>query len=226
EIVPTLRSLRESFSRTKLVLGLRDILDEASEVRAAWDQDGTYELLEDIYDLILVYGQRDVFDPTSEYELSSAVAAKTRFVGYLVRPPNTRPAGDHRTASDAPEGAAHARRGPEPPWPAADDPPGGAFAPAPAAGDQRPPLRRRKRRHQAVGHGRASAGRRGARHPAQTAGSARASARRERTRRARRLVHASRASRWLNDGSAGRRLHPQDVPPLLGHVHPERGAAA
>ena len=96
EIVPTLRFLRESFSRTKLVLGLRDILDEASEVRAAWGQDGTYELLEDIYDLILVYGQRDVFDPTSEYELSSAVAAKTRFVGYLVRPPNTRTAEEVR----------------------------------------------------------------------------------------------------------------------------------
>src|SRR5439155_24893586 len=56
--------------------------------------------------------------------------------------------------------------------------------------------------------------------------SVRPEAGRERTRRAGRLVHASRASRWLNYGAAGRRLHPQDVPPLLGDVHPERGAGA
>ena len=96
EIVPALRWLREKSPRTKLVLGLRDILDEAAAVRAAWRLDGSYELLDNVYDLILVYGQRDVFDPTLEYGFSAGAAAKTRFVGYLERPPAARTAADAR----------------------------------------------------------------------------------------------------------------------------------
>jgi predicted glycosyltransferase len=42
-----------------------------------------YELLDDVYDLILVYGQRSVCDVAEEYELSSRAAAKIRYVGYL-----------------------------------------------------------------------------------------------------------------------------------------------
>jgi predicted glycosyltransferase len=48
--------------------------------------------LEDVYNLILVYGCRDVFDPTGEYGLSPAIAAKTIFNGYLQRPEPRRPA--------------------------------------------------------------------------------------------------------------------------------------
>src|SRR5204863_5687142 len=38
ELVPTLRDLKESGCR--LVLGLRDIVDEAERVRRAWSEDG------------------------------------------------------------------------------------------------------------------------------------------------------------------------------------------
>src|SRR2546425_26021 len=62
EILATLRAQRDEFSsHTRLVLGLRDILDEAPRVRKVWNRERVYELLDDRYDLILVYGQPDVY---------------------------------------------------------------------------------------------------------------------------------------------------------------------
>jgi predicted glycosyltransferase len=84
EVVPALRELRRS-SDTRLILGLRDVVDEAPRVRASWRREGVYELLEDVYDLVLVYGDPRVYDVVSEYRLSSRVARKTRYVGYLAR---------------------------------------------------------------------------------------------------------------------------------------------
>jgi predicted glycosyltransferase len=84
EVVPALRELRRS-SETRLIVGLRDVVDEAPRVRASWRREGVYELLEDVYDLVLVYGDPRVYDVVSEYRLSARVARKTRYVGYLAR---------------------------------------------------------------------------------------------------------------------------------------------
>ncbi|MGH2562825.1 MAG: glycosyltransferase family protein [Thermomicrobiales bacterium] len=96
EAVATLRYLKERSPRTHLILGLRDILDEAPRVRATWRREGIHELLDDVYDRILVYGQRDVYDVVDEYGLSPRAAAKTRYVGYLRRAPSVRPRADVR----------------------------------------------------------------------------------------------------------------------------------
>jgi predicted glycosyltransferase len=93
EIVPALRYLsngHQARRRTRLILGLRDIVDEAPSVRRAWAREGVYDLLDDVYDRILVYGQRDVYDVVSEYGLSAGAAAKIRYVGYLRREPGAR----------------------------------------------------------------------------------------------------------------------------------------
>ncbi|MGH2968135.1 MAG: glycosyltransferase family protein [Solirubrobacteraceae bacterium] len=88
ELVPTLRLLKERSCR--LVLGLRDVVDEADRVRETWERDGSYELLENLYDMILVYGRRDVYDVVAEYSFQARARAKTRFVGYLRREPPAR----------------------------------------------------------------------------------------------------------------------------------------
>lgn len=85
EVVRTLRHLREVSPETRLVVGLRDIMDEPAVVRQQWARDGVYELLNDVYDLIMVYGEQDIYDVVSKYGLSPQAAAKTRFVGYLGR---------------------------------------------------------------------------------------------------------------------------------------------
>lgn len=89
EILAALRYLQAD-GRARLVLGLRDIVDEPARVRRVWQATGVYELLDDVYDRILVYGQRDVHDAVREYGFSARAAGKTRFVGYLRREPGRR----------------------------------------------------------------------------------------------------------------------------------------
>jgi predicted glycosyltransferase len=89
ELKPALLHLKEASPSTRLVLGLRDIVDDAARVRRAWTRDGVYELLEEVYDLVLVYGDRQVYDVVAEYGLRPRAAAKTRYVGYLRRESST-----------------------------------------------------------------------------------------------------------------------------------------
>jgi predicted glycosyltransferase len=98
EAVASLRYLKDHAPRTKLVVGLRDVVDEASRVRQSWAKEGVYRLLDDTYDLILVYGHRHLYDVVAEYGFSPRAAAKTRFVGYLGRPPGSRPSAEIRAS--------------------------------------------------------------------------------------------------------------------------------
>jgi predicted glycosyltransferase len=83
ELLPTLRYLNEHGCR--LVLGLRDVVDESDWVRQAWERDRCFEAIDGLYDRILVYGRRDVYDLAHEYGFSPDAEAKTRYVGYLRR---------------------------------------------------------------------------------------------------------------------------------------------
>ncbi|MDQ3653518.1 MAG: glycosyltransferase [Chloroflexota bacterium] len=100
EAIATLRLLKEEFPETKLIVGLRDIMDEAATVRKCWSREGVYELFDDLYDLIFVYGNRTFYDVVNEYGLSFRAAEKTRFVGYLGREPGARSSADIRASLD------------------------------------------------------------------------------------------------------------------------------
>jgi predicted glycosyltransferase len=84
ELLPALEAARET--GTRAVLGLRDVLDDPAAVRAEWDVRGVYERIPDYYDRVLVYGQSDLLDPRRAYAFPDAVAALTRFCGYVVSP--------------------------------------------------------------------------------------------------------------------------------------------
>lgn len=85
ELVPTLLHLKRHFPATNLILGLRDVVDEPSRVWRDWTREGVYELLDYLYDRILVFGRRDIYDPVAEYGLSPRAVTKARYVGYLRR---------------------------------------------------------------------------------------------------------------------------------------------
>jgi len=89
ELLPTLRHLKTWSPNTKLVLGMRDIEDSPGTTRAEWAANGTIQLQKDVYDRILFYGQREVFDPVQAYGISDHIAAKLVPTGYLRRA-NTR----------------------------------------------------------------------------------------------------------------------------------------
>jgi len=94
ELLPTLLDLRRT--RTRLVLGLRDILDWPDVVRRDWRRQGIYDVLDRYYDRILVYGMREVFDVARVYQLPLSVAEKITYCGYLTG--QTRPAPPDETA--------------------------------------------------------------------------------------------------------------------------------
>jgi predicted glycosyltransferase len=83
ELEPAIRALRPA--GTKVVLGLREVLDDPSVVRREWVEDGIAEAIERDVDEVWVYGDRAVYDPVEAYGLPAAVAARARFTGYLAQ---------------------------------------------------------------------------------------------------------------------------------------------
>jgi predicted glycosyltransferase len=69
----------------RLVLGLRDIMDDPSLLAEEWRRKRALPALQRLYDDIWVYGLRDVYDPIEAYGFPAKVAAKTSFTGYLPR---------------------------------------------------------------------------------------------------------------------------------------------
>src|SRR5262249_49100186 len=85
EMLPTLEFLRTYRPATKIVLTLRDVLDDPAHIVPLWREWGVYDLLARSYDEIWVVGWRELFDPTRLYEFAPAIAAKTVFCGYVVQ---------------------------------------------------------------------------------------------------------------------------------------------
>lgn len=85
ELLPTLRHLKTWSPDTRLVLGMRDIEDSPEITRQEWLDSGVMPLLEEVYDRILLYGQRSLFDPLTAYGMTSAAAEKVTECGYLRR---------------------------------------------------------------------------------------------------------------------------------------------
>lgn len=86
ELLPALRALRESGSIAKLVLGVRDILDAPERTRASLKNNGSFEIIEEFYDEVWIYGSHCIFDAVKEYDFPDSVARITHFCGYLKRP--------------------------------------------------------------------------------------------------------------------------------------------
>jgi predicted glycosyltransferase len=85
EVLPTLKWMRKHLPCSRVVLGLRDILDDAESTRADWNRKKFPEVLRDLYSEIWVYGTRSMYDPITEYDFPEDIAAKTVFTGYIPR---------------------------------------------------------------------------------------------------------------------------------------------
>jgi predicted glycosyltransferase len=90
ELLPVLRYFKTRSPETVIVLGMRDIEDSPDKTRAEWAAQGVPQLLEAVYDVILLYGQREFFDPIAAYRLPPKAASKFVETGYLGRTQITR----------------------------------------------------------------------------------------------------------------------------------------
>ena len=100
EVADTLELLKQR--GTRLVLGLRDVMDEPSLLEPEWRRKNVLPALRSLYDEIWVYGLPQICDPLAGLALPQAVRRKMVYTGYLRREVPTSP--------PSPELVAFARR--------------------------------------------------------------------------------------------------------------------
>ncbi|MDX1377096.1 MAG: hypothetical protein R3357_16140, partial [Burkholderiales bacterium] len=83
EVLDTLKLLKPR--GTRLVLGLRDVMDEPRLLAPEWARKNAVPALRDFYDEIWVYGLPQICDPLEGISLPVAVRRKMVFTGYLAR---------------------------------------------------------------------------------------------------------------------------------------------
>ena len=84
ELLPTLDHLKQR-GKARVVLGLRDVLDEPHVLAAEWARKGALEAAEAFYDELWVYGLKGIYDPTEGLEFSAKLRGLTHWTGYLRR---------------------------------------------------------------------------------------------------------------------------------------------
>lgn len=82
ELLASLRLLR-SRGATRVVLGLREILDDPDTVRREWAEGGYESAIREYYHRIWIYGDRAIYDTAREYGFPADIEAMVRYTGYL-----------------------------------------------------------------------------------------------------------------------------------------------
>jgi predicted glycosyltransferase len=83
ELLAPLRTLRRTGAPSKIVLGIRDILDAPTQARLSLKRAHDMQTIARYYDEVWIYGEQTIFDAVTEYRFPPSVARKTRFCGYL-----------------------------------------------------------------------------------------------------------------------------------------------
>lgn len=84
ELLSTLALIRREFPAMRTILGLRDIIDSPEVVRALWQEQEIYRLMEQAYDDIFVYGSQVLVDVASSYGLTGNIASRVHYCGHVV----------------------------------------------------------------------------------------------------------------------------------------------
>ena len=83
EILPALEHLRHEGCR--LILGIRDVMDEPALLVPEWERKGASEALVRYYDEIWVYGLEEVYRPLAALDLPAEIEPRITYTGYLRR---------------------------------------------------------------------------------------------------------------------------------------------
>lgn len=87
EMAPALDVLRRRANRAKLVLLLREILDEPQVTISVWERNGYHDTIRELYDRVLVLGSPEVFDTVAEYQFPQSTREKLTYCGYIAKKP-------------------------------------------------------------------------------------------------------------------------------------------
>ncbi|CTQ31888.1 glycosyltransferase family protein [Jannaschia rubra] len=82
ELDPTLAALRRR-GRTRVVLGLRDVIDTPDAVHRQWAQQRNFEAVSRWFDAVWVYGDPTFYDLLADCGFDAVMGDRSRFTGYL-----------------------------------------------------------------------------------------------------------------------------------------------
>ena len=85
ELRSPLMQLREHCPNTRIVLGLREVLDEPESAAKEWARLGDPERLLDFIDEVWVYGDPVIHDPFATGEIPETLRGRARFTGFLAK---------------------------------------------------------------------------------------------------------------------------------------------
>ncbi len=100
ELAPVLEVLRRRANRPKLVLLLRDILDDPKKTAEIWHKNNYHQIINELYDRVLILGTREVFDTVNEYKFPATSQIKSHYCGYIAKQRSRRSAADIREHLD------------------------------------------------------------------------------------------------------------------------------
>ncbi len=83
ELDEPIKTIKQHLPKSKLVLGLRDILGAPQDIEKQWKKENAYKIAEEYYDKILVYGSPDMYETPVEYNFSEALLEKVQYCGYV-----------------------------------------------------------------------------------------------------------------------------------------------
>jgi predicted glycosyltransferase len=83
ELVRTLDDAKQRGAR--LVLGIRDVMDEPALLVPEWERKGAIEAMERYYDDVWIYGLREMYEPLAALPLGPAIERRMTYTGYLRR---------------------------------------------------------------------------------------------------------------------------------------------
>jgi predicted glycosyltransferase len=83
ELMPTLDYLKGR--GTRIVLGVRDVLDSPGVLVPEWERKGSVDALITYYDDIWVYGLQEIYEPLAGLPLPPEVVRRIAYTGYLKR---------------------------------------------------------------------------------------------------------------------------------------------
>ncbi len=85
EVLPALEWIKDNLPKTKSILGLRDIMDDARTVTQDWIEKDIYSTIKKLYDEVWIYGQKEFYNPIVEYNIPKPIEKKLHFTGYIQR---------------------------------------------------------------------------------------------------------------------------------------------
>lgn len=83
EMKEALDAARRVNRDTRLVFGMRDVVDDPDETIRRWHETGVFQALEERFHRVLIYGHPELVDSAAMYRLPASVAAKAVYTGYV-----------------------------------------------------------------------------------------------------------------------------------------------